>query len=340
MTLKPGLSTQMVSVAVLGARGYLGRELIRLLLQHPQVESVGVGSQSSAGEPLGKHLPAFRHVPGLTLVPFDHASIRDADAVFMALGHGEAKSLVPTLDEAGTRCIIDLSRDFRTEALAANGWTYGLADLDPVAKGTRRIANPGCYPTASLLATAPALRGRLLADGPIIVDGKSGVSGAGATVRADLHFAETNESVRAYKVLGHDHGPEIRGAAAHLEGRNGNARGIRFTPHLVPQNRGLLATVYAPIQDGVTPEMTKKAYQDAYQDSAFVAVVDEPDTSHVRHSNRAEIAVDVDVENGLMVARGAIDNLVKGGSGQAVQNFNDSFGYPATTGLTAVGGGP
>ena len=332
----------MVHVAVLGARGYLGRELVRLLLQHPNVDTLTPVTGSDAGRPYGDSVPAFRHTD-LTLVGHDHPAVRDADVLFLAVDGEEARQHAAAA--APTQTVIDLSRAHRAAALApgeAAPWTYGLPELFGLPKGTKRIANPGCYPTATLLASAAALRAGLVAPGPIISDGKSGVSGAGATPRGDLHFPEANEAVRAYKVLGHDHLGEIRLALQRTEsnGHLAAPRPVRFTPHLVPQNRGLLATVYLPLKAGVTAEQVKAAYAAAYAKTPFVHLVAEADTGAVRGSNRAEVAVDVDAESGLIVARCAIDNLVKGGSGNAVQNMNAALGFEPTLGLPFVGGGP
>ena len=329
----------MVNVAVLGARGYLGRELMRLLVAHPEVESLTPISGSEAGRPYGETVPAFRHRTDLVMA--GAAAAQDADVVFLATDSEEARHHAAAL--TGVPLIVDLSRAHRAEAFAAgSGWTYGLSEFLPVPKGTRRIANPGCYPTATLIAAGPALKAHLAAAGPLISDGKSGVSGAGASPRADLHYAETNEAVRAYKVLGHDHLGEIRSAANAIESNGVLApvRPVRFTPHLVPQNRGLFATVYLPLASGTSASDVKAAYASAYANAPFVRIVPEPDTGHVRGSNFADVAVDVDTDAGLLVARCAIDNLVKGGSGAAVQNMNLALGLPATTGLMAIGGGP
>jgi N-acetyl-gamma-glutamyl-phosphate reductase len=348
----------MVHAAVLGARGYLGRELMRLLLAHPRIDAITPVS-SEAGKPYGDLVPAFRHVD---LVTADAKAAADADVVFIATETEEARRHVEALPDSPL--IVDLSRAHRFAAFAANSdWTYGLSEFLAVPKGARRIANPGCYPTATLIACGPALAAGLAAAGPVISDGKSGVSGAGASPRADLHYAETNEAMRAYKVLGHDHIAEMRAAMHAIESRARQAtesranaapesraaataskaatpRAVRFTPHLVPQNRGLLATVYVPLVPGVDAAKLKAAYSEAYAKSPFVRIVPEPDTSHVRGSNFADVAADVDPEAGLLVARCAIDNLVKGGSGAAVQNMNLALGFPVREGLTAVGGGP
>lgn len=328
----------MLNVAVIGARGYLGRECIRILLNHPKVGSITPVSGSEAGKPYGDLVPGFRGRP-LTFVAGNDPKVLAADVLFLATDAEEAKRAVASARP--DQLVIDLSRAHRHDGFTAGtGWTYGQPELLPVTKGHKRIANPGCYPTATMLAAAPALKAGLVADGILISDGISGVSGAGATPRADLHFPEANESVRAYKVLGHDHLGEIRLAAGAVEGKSASPRAVRFTPHLVPQNRGLLATVYLPLKAGVTAEQVKAAYAAHYKGSPFVHVVAEADTAMVRGSNRAEVAVDVDADTGLLVARCAIDNLVKGGSGNAVQNMNVALGFEPTLGLPLVGGGP
>lgn len=339
----------MVHVAVIGARGYLGRECIRILLQHPKVQSLTPVSSSEAGKPYGDLVPGFRG-QDLRFAPATDARVAGADVLFLATDAEEAKKAVAAARPA--QLVIDLSRAHRHAALEHAGkdpssWVYGQPELLPVKAGAKRIANPGCYPTATMLAAAPALARSLAAGGVLIADGKSGVSGAGATPRVDLHFPEANESVRAYKVLGHDHLAEIRLAAANLEGTlpgaphaSSGVRPVRFTPHLVPANRGLLATVYLPLAAGVTADQVKAAYAAHYGKAGLVAVVAEPDTANVRGSNRAEVAVDVDVDAGLIVARCAIDNLVKGGSGNAVQNMNMALGLDPLLGLPVLGGGP
>ncbi len=330
----------MVTVAVHGARGYLGREVMRFLLQHPQVEDVRPVTTSEPGKPYGDSVPAFRHRRDLLMHAAADGKVRDADVHFLVTDAEEACKAVAGLGDA--RLIIDLSRAHRAEAFEkGSAWTYGLSEFSPgVPQGARRIANPGCYPTASLIAAGAALQAGLAAPGVLIADGISGVTGAGATPRADLHFPEMNESVRAYKVLGHDHLGEIRLAAHRIGGGSGPVRPVRFTPHLSPQNRGLLSTVYLPAASGVGSAKAQAAYRAAYAKMPFVRVVAEPDTAHVRLSNFADVAVDVDLDAGLIVARCAIDNLVKGGAGSAVQNMNLALGLDPALGLPAVGGGP
>jgi N-acetyl-gamma-glutamyl-phosphate reductase len=328
----------MVHVAIVGARGYLGRECLRILLNHPKVQSLTPVSSSEAGKPYGDLVPGFRGRP-LAFVAGNDAKVSSADVLFLATDAEEAKKAVAAARP--DQLVIDLSRAHRHDAFQqGSAWVYGQPELLPVPKGAKRIANPGCYPTATMLAAAPALKAGLAADGVLISDGKSGVSGAGATPRGDLHFPEANEAVRAYKVLGHDHLAEIRLAAAAVEATRVAPRPVRFTPHLVPANRGLLATVYLPAKAGITSQQAKAAYEAAYAGSQLVHVVAEPDTSNVRGSNRAEVAIDLDAEAGLLVARCAIDNLVKGGSGNAVQNMNMALGFEPTLGLPLLGGGP
>jgi len=330
----------MVDVAVIGARGYLGRELLRWLLLHPKVEAIAPITSGETGKPYGDSVPAFRHRSDLVMAGPQAA--RDADVVFLATDGEEARKHAAGLPDAPL--IVDLSRAHRHLGLDhQEGWTYGLSEFLPVPKGSRRIANPGCYPTATLIAAGPALKAGLATVGPLISDGKSGISGAGATPRGDLHYPEAHDAVRAYKVLGHDHLAEIRGAAARIEGKAAtapSARPVRFTPHLVPMNRGLLATVYLPVAADADAETVKAAYRQHYAGSPFVRNVPEPDTSHVRGSNYADVAVDVDSASGLLVARCAIDNLVKGGSGAAIQNMNLALGLAPTLGLDRVAGGP
>lgn len=322
----------MAKASIIGARGYLGRELVRLLLNHPNVDTVVPASRSVVGQSVGAALPALGHRTDVLFVDPDDPEVLDSDVVFFATPGGEAARLAPRHQQAGALCI-DLSRDHRLQALQGGSpWTYGWADVHPVPRGAKNVANPGCYPTASILALAPALQNGLVGPGPVIVDGKSGVSGAGVNPAPHLHYPEMNESVTAYKVLGHDHTAEIRGAAANLAGSD---HPIRFTPHLVPQTRGLLATVYAPAADGVTAETLRTAYDSTYAGSAFVRFAAEANTGNVRAGNFADVAVDLDPETNLIVARGAIDNLLKGGSGTAVQNMNTALGWDAGLGLDA-----
>jgi N-acetyl-gamma-glutamyl-phosphate reductase len=371
----------MVNVTVVGARGYLGREALRLLQNHPLVDRLNAVSLSGADGELSKSVPSFRRAD-LPLQGPDERVIEGADVIFLATAAGQAKQIAERMAHQHDTMLVDLSRDHRLQALqrqsaaqtaatrqqvaaTANGsattepamegesdaptqaaswpWTYGLPEtiLAPKA-GDRRIANPGCYPTASLLSLLPAVGAGLAQPGALVVDGKSGVSGAGATPRPDLHYTETNENLHAYKVVGHDHGFEIEAAvktAADPEASD-NRWPVRFTPHLVPMNRGLLATSYIPLIEGVDTEEAREVYYKAYENAATVDIVEEPSTANVRGTVRAEIGVDLDTHTRMLVVRAAIDNLTKGGSGQGVHNMNIALGELPTMGLPLLGGGP
>ena len=320
----------MAKASIIGARGYLGRELIRILLDHPNVDMVVPASRSNAGTLVGNEIPSLGHVRTLEFVDTDHPDVLDSDVVFLATPAGEAAGFAARHSETGAT-IIDLSRDHRLQALRGEApWSYGWADIAPVARGATHIANPGCYPTATMLAIAPALKAGMVGPGNLIVDGKSAVSGAGVNPQPHLHYPEMNESVTAYKVLGHDHTHEIRAASKQMGATD---HPVRFTPHLVPQTRGLLATAYLPAAAGIDADKLRETYEAAYAQSAFVRVSSEANTGHVRGSNHAVVAVDYDPETNLIVARGAIDNLLKGGSGTAVQNMNTALGWSPGLGL-------
>lgn len=332
----------MVDVAVHGSRGYLGRTLVGLLADHRHVDEVVPVSTSEAGQVYGEVVPDLGHLSHLEIAGPGDRRVEEADVVLTATDAGTAESILAS-NHSGGDLVVDLSRAHRATALDGSGtWAYGLTELPgAIPEGTTHVANPGCYPTASLLSLGPALLAGLAGEGPLVVDGKSGVSGAGATPRPDLHFPETNESVRAYGVGGHDHQAEIQAAVANLEAAGpGQARPVRFTPHLVPQNRGLLTTAYLPLADGVDQAYVERMYEKAYPDGGFVEVVDEPDTAAVRGSNRAQVAATVDEDAGLLVARGAIDNLVKGGAGTAIQNMNRALGLDEQAGLPWMGVAP
>lgn len=329
-----------MKIAIIGARGYLGREATRLLIAHPHVDEVIPVTTSGQLSGYADTVPSFLGVKGLHMHSLDDDIVAEADAYILATASGQAAALMPRIDAWGSKVVIDLSRDHRLQALAGQKpWSYGLVESPHrIAQGTNRVANPGCYPTATLLALGPALAAGHVGSGPIIVDGKSGISGAGATPRPELHYTEAHDSVRAYKVLGHDHEAEIQGAcSAATKDLQHNGQIVRFTPHLVPMSRGLQTTVYAPLADDIDPDDVRAAYAAAYADTPFVSLVDEAETKHVRLSNRAHVAVDVDTRSRLIVARGTIDNLLKGGAGQAIQNLNLTMDWDETIGLPMIG---
>jgi N-acetyl-gamma-glutamyl-phosphate reductase len=274
---------------------------------------------------------------------------RDSDVVFLALPHGAAIEAVPALLEAGAR-VIDLGADFRLKdpALYARWYgsehgaasflgeaVYGLPEINREAlRDARLVANPGCYPTAAALALLPLLAsGRVR--GPVIVDAKSGVSGAGRNPSAATHFSEVNENVKPYNLGRHRHGPEMEQTFADA----GTPISVYFAPHLTPMTRGILATCYAPLSDALAEEELLGIYRDAYRSEPFVRVLGEalPQTKATLGSNFCDVAVRVDPERELAVAVSAIDNLVKGAAGQAIQNMNLMFGLPETEGLWAAG---
>jgi N-acetyl-gamma-glutamyl-phosphate reductase len=324
-------------VAVAGATGYTGQELVRLLARHPAVVLTTATSSASASAP--RRLPALARIWTGTLAPFDLDTLaREADLVFLALPDTAAAEHAPALIARGVR-VIDLSGAFRIrDGQARARWypetkalpdavAYGLTELerDAVATATL-VANPGCYPTATVLALAPLVNGGLLAPGTdVIVDAKSGVSGAGKTPSERTHFSEVHGSLSAYGVFGHRHGVEIE---------QGLGRVVTFTPHLVPLDRGILATIYVRVAPGTTEDGLGEAFERAYGAEPFIRLVGSalPEIKHVAHTNFCDIGWRVD-PSGRVVIVSVIDNLVKGASGQAVQNMNAMLGIDERTGL-------
>jgi N-acetyl-gamma-glutamyl-phosphate reductase len=332
-------------VAIVGVTGYAGGELARLLLRHPGVRIVAAVARSHQGEPLRSALPHLHDAPDSLRIGGD---VGDAEIVFTALPAGEAAKQAPAWLEAGRR-VIDIGSDFRLKDPAAYPkWygyehpaaallaesVYGLTEFARAALPKARIvANPGCYPTASIIALAPAAAHKLI--GPdVIVDAKSGVSGAGHVVDDAYLYGTVDESVRAYGVPTHRHTPEI---AQQLAVIGGTRPRLTFAPHLVPMTRGLIATCYAPLLDGVTAAQVAEAYTAHYADEPFVRVTASfPPTKATLGSNWCLVHAVVDEENRRLVAVAVIDNLVKGAAGQAVQNFNVMCGLPETQGLEAM----
>ena len=340
-------------VAVIGASGYVGAELVRLLVRHPHVTLRGLYAHRHAGHEVAKDFPQFAGVLQAKYEAFDAAAVASSgcEVAFLALPHGESARAAKELYERGLT-VLDLSADLRLRSADVYGeWykphaapellphaVYGLVERHREAvKKARLVAVPGCYPTASILALAPLLAARLVRSDGLIIDAKSGVSGAGREPQRSTHFSEIGEGVRAYKVAGaHRHTPEIE---QELERAAGEPVRVVFTPHLVPMTRGILATAYALPTDASRPAET---YADelrrAYAHEPFVAVVDAaPDTAHVRGSNRVQVAAWFDARAGRVVVMGAIDNLVKGAAGQAVQCLNVLRGWDETAGLDAAG---
>jgi N-acetyl-gamma-glutamyl-phosphate reductase len=325
-----------IAVAIAGATGYTGQELLRILARHPAVAIATATSSGAAGA--ARTLPALAHVWDGIVTPLAADTLRDANVVFLALPDAVAAELAPSLVDEGAR-VIDLSGAFRLrDAAQRSRWypetrgvpgsvAYGLTERerDAVCQA-RLVANPGCYPTAALLALAP-LRdaGLLVAGADIIVDAKSGVSGAGKTPSERTHFSECHGSLSAYGVFHHRHGAEIEQGVGTL---------VTFTPHLVPIDRGILATIYVRVAPGTTEEMLADAFQLAYAGAPFVRLTGStlPEIKHVAHTNFCDIGWRVD-PSGRAILVSVIDNLLKGASGQAVQNMNVMLGLDERTGL-------
>lgn len=342
----------MIDVAVVGAAGYAGIEAVRLVLGHPHMRLVLATSAQEAGKTLADVYPALA---GLTDVEFADPDVRAisdvADLAILAVPHTASLALTPPLLDAGVT-VIDASADFRLkDAAVYESWyetshtapdllataVYGLPEMDRSAlPGAKLIAAPGCYPTASILAALPALGARVVDSRRVIVDAKSGVSGAGRSVSATTHFSLVNESLAPYKVASHRHIPEIEQALSTIAGSDVS---VVFAPHLVPMTRGLLATVYLDLAAGACGLTTADAvalYRERYAGEPFVTVhaADRmPTTREVSGTNRAHIGVRVDSHTNTLIAACAIDNLVKGTSGQAIQCANLVFGFPETEGL-------
>jgi N-acetyl-gamma-glutamyl-phosphate reductase len=328
-------------VAVAGATGYTGQELLRLLSRHP---SANVTAAMSSGTTASRKLPALARVWAGEITPLSPENLREAEVVFLALPDSAAATLGPALADSGVR-VIDLSGAFRLKDVAERarwypethrvpaGVVYGLTELERGAiADARLVANPGCYPTATLLALLPLCDAGLLApDSDIIVDAKSGVSGAGKTPSERTHFCECYGSLTAYGVFGHRHGSEIE------QGIVGAAHGphqLTFVPHLVPLDRGILSTIYLRLVPGTTEGTLAEMYERAYGAAPFVRLVGSslPEIKHVAHTNFCDIGWRVDA-SGRAVLVSVIDNLLKGASGQAVQNFNVMLGVDERTGL-------
>lgn len=346
MTPKP------IRATIVGGTGYTGAELVRLVLAHPSLELASIVGNASAGKPVAEVLPSLRGVVLGQVQPFDPAAIAEqADVAFCALPHAASAKAVSALRQRGQK-VFDLSADFRFEDLSVyEAWygthpvperlseaVYGLVELHrEELRDADLVAVPGCYPTASTLALAPLVKNGLIELRGIAVDAKSGISGAGRGVSSATHFPESAEGVRAYKAGSHRHGPEIEQELSTLAGAPVR---IAFVPHLVPMTRGILATCYVqPANPNLTAARCIDAARELYQGSPSVLVLEEglhPDTLWVRGSNRVHIGYAQDRPGGTIIAMSAIDNLVKGASGQAIQCLNVRFGFDEGAGLQAT----
>ncbi|QIF04589.1 N-acetyl-gamma-glutamyl-phosphate reductase [Roseimicrobium sp. ORNL1] len=348
--------SSQVKVAVIGASGYSGRELLRLLLLHPHAEIVAVTSRALAGKPLVSEFPRFRGFPQAEALKFiapDVAAIKalGATVAFLALPHGVAHEFATPLLDAGLK-VIDLSADFRLRDASVYAEYYDHAHPSPALLGeavyalpewredeikkARLIACPGCYPTSVLVPLLPLLKAGLLDESPIAVSSMSGVSGAGRKESVSFLFCECNESVRAYSVPKHRHLSEIGQELDLAAGRK-----VRFTfvPHLIPVNQGIHTTIFAGLREGATIDDVGAAYASAYTGRPFVRLLGRnqcPDTKNITGTNFIDVGWAFDERAGRLILMSAEDNLVKGASGQAVQNFNLIHAFPEDTGLMVV----
>ena len=339
----------MTRVAIVGATGYTGGELLDILIRHPRVKVTSLTAKLEKAAPIEDEFPRFKGRVDLPCSPLEVSDVCEkADLVFLSLPHGVSMQFALSFHKAGKK-IIDLSADFRftDPAVFEEGYgmshgvkellseaVYGLPELhaDEI-RTSRLIANPGCYPTGAILALAPLVRHGLVALDDVIVDSKSGVTGAGRKASLALSFGECNESFRAYRVGRHHHTPEIEGELSRLSG--GPVR-ILFTPHLVPMNRGILTTAYLTPLKKTTSDDLIALYAEFYARAPFVRIMENGklvDTKNVRGLNYCDISILVDNRTGRIIVLSAIDNLVKGAAGQAVQNMNLICGFPETMGL-------
>ncbi|MBP8644604.1 MAG: N-acetyl-gamma-glutamyl-phosphate reductase [Syntrophobacteraceae bacterium] len=338
----------MLRIAVAGASGYTGFELVRILSMHPQARLTMITSRAQTGQRLDDFYPALRAHCELVFENPDPIELASrSDLVFTALPHQAAMDLMPQLLGAGAR-VIDLSADYRFRDPAVyEAWyqphktpellseaVYGLPELHrEQICGARLVANPGCYPTSVILAMAPLLKESLIDPGTIIADSKSGVSGAGRGVSLGVHFCEVNEGLKAYKVAEHRHRPEMEQELSWIAGEPVR---ITFSPHLVPMSRGILSTVYAALKDGITTAHVQDAFQSYYASAPFVRLCGSrelPGTLQVRGSNYCDLGWRVDEPTRRVIVVSVIDNLTRGASGQAVCNMNLMFGLSEDLGL-------
>ena len=343
-----GMEDAMIKAGIIGATGYAGQELVRLLLQHKEVEIVWYGSRSYVDKKFSSVFGnVFQIVENICKSDDLHTLAKEADVIFTATPQGYLAGVLD--DEILSQAkVIDLSADYRIKDVAVYEKWYGITHKSPQyleeavyglcelnreqVKNARLVANPGCYPTCSTLSIAPLAREGLIDMDTLIIDAKSGTSGAGRGAKVQNLYCEVNESIKAYGVASHRHTPEIEEQLGYA---SSSKVLLNFTPHLIPMNRGILITAYAKLKEGVSEEEVKKAY-DIYKDEYFVRVLKEgnvPEVRNVKCSNFVDVAYKVDPRTHRVIMMGAMDNLVKGAAGQAIQNMNIMFGLDEKTGL-------
>ncbi len=341
----------MLKAAVIGGTGYAGVELVRILLGHPHAELTIITSRQYAGRPFSDIYPAMAGIVNLTCQAFSEEAVSEAaEVIFTALPHKASMGVVPGLIDRGKR-VIDLSADFRFKDPALyEAWyephqakdllktaVYGLPEiyLDDIQKASL-VGNPGCYPTSVLLPLLPLIKAPFVDADSIVADSKSGTSGAGRLVSLATHFCEVNEGFKAYKVAEHRHNPEMDEVLSLFAGRTIH---LTFTPHLVPMTRGMLTTIYVGLKEDVSTRDVASYLDSFYADKPFVRICPRgrfPNTMYVRGTNYCDIGFQVAEQTKRLVLISAIDNLVKGASGQAVQNMNIMLGLPETAGLDQI----
>lgn len=342
----------MIKAGIIGATGYAGQELVRLLLQHKEVEIIWYGSRSYVDEKFSSVFGnVFQIVENVCKSDDLHQLAKEADVIFTATPQGY---LAGVLDEEilSNAKVIDLSADYRIKDVNTYEKWYGIEHKSPQfieeavyglcevnrnqVKEARLVANPGCYPTCSFLSVYPLAKAGLIDMNTLIIDAKSGTSGAGRGAKVPNLYCEVNENIKAYGVASHRHTPEIE---EQLSYASGEAVTLNFTPHLIPMNRGILITAYASYKKGITKEEIRKAYEEAYKDEYFVRFLEDgvcPETKWVEGSNFVDVNIKVDERTGRVIMMGAMDNITKGAAGQAVQNMNIMFGLDEAEGLRLV----
>ncbi|WP_391120021.1 N-acetyl-gamma-glutamyl-phosphate reductase [Psychrobacillus sp. L3] len=340
-----------MKVGIIGATGYGGLELIRLLHNHPEIENVDLFTSSDEGNTFSNKYTHLLNIHDEPLLKIEQEKFADYDVIFTSTPSGISSELLPALIGIGPK-LIDLSGDFRLKdpaqyelwykktpapAQVVEKSVYGLTEWNTEAiKNADIVANPGCYPTAVLLSLLPLIKENLIDATQLIIDAKSGISGAGNKPTQMTHFSETNENTAIYKLHQHQHIPEIEQA---IETFANQATPITFTTHLVPMTRGILTTSYAPVNEGISEKDLTDALQETYANQPFVRIIKQTDkfgTNQVYGSNYCDIHVKVDSRTSRATIVSVIDNLVKGAAGQAIQNMNVQFNLKQTTGLTLV----